>query len=126
VNNKLQAYKELKATYERTTQLRSELEAFALTEANAADFLTFIEAAGEREGVRITTNNIKVEKKKDTPDTLVVQFVVEGKEQHVRRMVSLLEGLPYRSYLSSLQLSRTNDAYSATVDIMVLLVKYDT
>jgi hypothetical protein len=120
------AYKELKATYERTDALRTELSGFALTEEQAADFLTKVEAVGVQQGIGITTNNIKIEKKKDTPDMLLVQFSIEGSETNVRKTIELFEQLPYRSYLSSIVLTRSESEYKATVDVAVILLRYET
>ena len=69
---------------------------------------------------------LKVERKKDTPDQLAVEFIIEGNELHVRKVISLLETLPYPSILSNLTLSVDTEVETkSTVKILVTLVNYD-
>jgi hypothetical protein len=124
-NEKIRSSQDLQGLYETSKEDRERLRSFALTQDEAGDFLTEIERMGTQVGVAITTNGLKVEKKKDTPDQLVIQFTLEGTEQAVRTMVQMLEVLPYPSYLSGLTLSEGETQYRGTVDIVVLLSEYD-
>jgi hypothetical protein len=125
-NAKIRAYKELQGEFESTQAERRELSTFALTEDEAGDFLTEIEAVGTELRVAITTNALKVEKQKDTPDTLQVQFALEGTEENVRRVLALFESLPYPSIVSGFGLSYEKEGLvKGTVDVSVILVKYD-
>jgi hypothetical protein len=125
-NEKIQSLKSMKEVYERSSEEREELSGFALTEDEAGDFLTEIERLGKEQGVSITTGALKVEKKKDTPDQLAVEFVIEGSEAQVRNVMSLLETLPYPSLLASATLAVEPDKKAkSTVKVLITLVKYD-
>ncbi len=125
-NEKILSLKNLRETYDRSKEEREQLSAFALTEDEVGDFLTEVERLGQSKGVTITTSALKVEKKKDVPDQLSVEFVVEGKEEQVRAMIDLFEKLPYPSMLSTLSLALNEGTKTkATVKILITLVKYD-
>ncbi len=125
-NEKILSLKNLRETYDRSKEEREQLSAFALTEDEVGDFLTEVERFGQLQGVTITTSALKVEKKKDVPDQLAVEFVVEGKEEQVRAMIDLFEKLPYPSMLSTLTLALNEGTKTkATVKILITLVKYD-
>jgi hypothetical protein len=125
-NEKVRSLKSMQATYERSKSERQELSTFALTEDEAGDFLTEIERLGESQGVSITTGALKVEKKKDTPDFLAVEFIIEGKEENVRKTIELFEFLPYPSSLATLTLDTSEKEQSkSSVKVLVTLIKYD-
>jgi hypothetical protein len=116
----------MKDVYERSREEREELSRFALTEDEAGDFLIEIERLGAAQGVSITTGALKVEKKKDTPDRLAVEFVIEGSESQVRSVLALLETLPYPSSLGTLTLALgAGEKTKSTVQVLITLVKYD-
>lgn len=123
---KIRTYKELLTQYKETADKRSQLDAFVLTENEVGGFLTEIERIGTAQNIHITTNSLKIDKKPDTSDKLLVQFGLIGNEENVRRMLTLLESLPYPSTLTALTLSHGKDTPTeSTVDISVTLVKHD-
>lgn len=125
-NAKTQVYYDLMKTFEASTQTRAELGAFVLTEGEAGDFLTEIEKVGTTQRVAITTHALKVEKKKDTPDVLAIQFGIEGEEENVRHVITLFETLPYPSSIEALSLVRNIEGITkATIDVQIILVTYD-
>jgi hypothetical protein len=123
---KERAYKDLALQVENTKAQRTTLGSFVLTEEGTGAFLTEIERLGVLQGVTLTTNTLKVVTKKDLPDTLQVQFAIVGGEQAVRKMLTILETLPYHSVVSSLTLTKeTGGQVRSVVDLAVTLFKHD-
>lgn len=125
-NAKIKAYKDLWVQFEATKEERSALSEFVLTEDEAGTFLTEIERIGTSQGVSITTSSLKVEKVADSADELRMQFILEGSESGVKKMITMLETLPYRSSLTSLTFTtQENGKVRSTVDLSIALVAYD-
>lgn len=123
---KERAYKDLAIQVANTKEQRTTLNSFVLTEEGTGTFLTEIEHLGVSQGVVLTTNSLKVATQKDLPDTLQVQFTLAGKEKAVKKMLSILETLPYHSVVSSLVLSKeASGDLRGTVDLSVTLFKHD-
>ncbi len=123
---KMRSLKSMKNMFERSREERQVLSTFALTEDEAGEFLTEIERLGKEQGVSITTSALKVEKKKDTPDQLSVEFAIEGSEASVREIIKLFEVLPYPSELVNLTLVfEEGGVAKSTVKILITLVRYD-
>ncbi len=123
---KERAYKELTLQVAQTKEQRDALNSFVLTEDGTGAFLTEIEHLGTIQGVELTTNSLKVVTLKDSPDTLQVQFGIVGEEQAVKKMVTILESLPYHSVVSSLSLTKeSGEKMRSVVDLAVTLFKHD-
>jgi hypothetical protein len=125
-DEKMRSLKSMKETFESSKEEREALSSFALTEDEVGDFLTEIERLGTGQGVSITTGALKVEKKKDTPDKLAVEFAIEGDAKKVRTVLQLFEMLPYPSILSGLTLVEPEGKEArGSVQVLITLVKYD-
>ena len=123
---KLKVYKELWVQYEASAPERALLAEFALTEDEVGTFLTEIEKIGITKGVLITTNSLKIDKKPDTPDKLLIQFALEGDMFKIKQMIELFETVPYHSLINTLIFAtEENGLVKATVDLSITLVKYD-
>jgi ribose 5-phosphate isomerase RpiB len=123
---KERAYKDLAKQVAKTEVQRTTLNSFVLTEEGTGAFLTQIEQLGVSQGVTLTTNSLKVVAQKDLPNVLQVQFSVVGKEQLVKKVLSILEALPYHSVISTLTLSKSAGGQAqALIDLSVTLFKHD-
>ena len=123
---KERAYKDLAVQVAKTDVQRTTLNSFVLTEEGTGAFLTQIEQLGVSQGVTLTTNSLKVVAQKDLPTVLQVQFSVVGNEQLVKKVLSILETLPYHSVVSVLTLSKSAGGQAqALIDLSVTLFKHD-
>lgn len=123
-NSKEKVYRDLSELVEKTKTERETLAGFVLEEEETGNFLTNIERLGVEQGVVLVTNSLKVEKQKDAPDLLSVQFALEGQEQHVRKMLTIFETLPYHSNVAALTFMREPDGTTkSTIDLTVTLLK---
>jgi hypothetical protein len=126
-NAKIKSYKDLWTRYELTKAERERLSTFVLTKDETSAFLTEIETIGHEKQVSIKTNTLVVEKNKETnEETLRIEFLIEGAVAEVKKVIKLLETLPYESTLISLVLSVEEDGQArSTVGLGVTLVEYD-
>jgi hypothetical protein len=122
---KERSYKELELQVLQTKEQRATLDSFVLTEDSTGAFLTEIERLGASQGVTLTTNALKVVSQKDAPDTLQVQFSIEGGEQEVKKMLTILETLPYHSIVSSLAITKEEGQVRSVADLSITLFKHD-
>jgi hypothetical protein len=118
---KERAYKDLALQVANTASKREALNSFVLTEDKTGTFLTEIEALGTQIGVKLTTTSLKVEKKKDLPDTLQVQFSIEGNELSVKKMLTIFETLPYHSVVQSVTFTKEGGSIRSSIDLKVTL-----
>lgn len=101
---------QIKSTIDASASDRAELAGFIIDgDDGTAAFLSEMDALAAKLGVTITTQLKVVEQEKATFDLLSVSFAVEGADSSVRRFVSLLEKVPYKSQLTALQLSKGQD-----------------
>lgn len=107
---------------------RAELETLFLTEADTIDFLATIEEAARMRGIELTTESLKVEEPKDEPAVLVINFTFSGQPAEVREFITLLESVPYGSYLTDLQVQVQRESGTAEAKLaltILLLPTYD-
>lgn len=107
---------------------REELATLFLTEADTIDFLATIEEAARNRGIELTTESLKVEEPKDEPAVLVINFTFSGQPAEVREFITLLESVPYGSYLTDLQVQMQRESGMAEAKLVLtilLLPTYD-
>lgn len=125
-NARQQTYEELQSLSNRTATDRSALQTYILSEDETIDFLATIESMAVTQGVTLETNTLSVVEG-GTFNTLKVNFSITGQEDDVRRMISILETLPYPSTIERLGITwGTNeqlDQVSSVVDLAVSLQK---
>ena len=125
-NAKVKAYTELSQLMEDTQGERTELQQYVLTESQTSRFLTDVEALGKKLGVDLATLSLEVDEKKDAFSSLLISFSVEGNEEQVKRMLKVLESLPYHSTVQSLSFSREqNGSVKSTIALSLTLLNYD-
>lgn len=123
-NAKLKTYTQLDALMEETTAERSKLLEFVLTENKTSSFLTDIESLGASQGVALRTDSLEVAAGEGLFDDLVVRFSLEGREDLVQKMITLLEMLPYHSQLTALEFSREKSGIAkSTVELRITMLK---
>ncbi len=104
---------------------RSRLRALVLlSESDTIAFLTTVENTAKSLGVGVTTLDLKEEKISDQYfNELVATFSLRGEGEAVERVLKLLELLPYRSHIGSLNLNRGLGITDATVVLRVSTIK---
>lgn len=121
-----QFYSELQNVYEESKDKRGALDRYLLTQEGASiDILTWVEAQAPRVGVSLETNNLQKVNDKDTKtDWVEVSFVFSGERASVERFITVLEHLPYVSYLTSLTYgAQAEGGWEATATVRILLFK---
>lgn len=125
-NAKVKVYKDLAMLIGATKAERDTLAGFVLTEEETSNFLTNIESIGARQGVELTTDALKVSPQEGSFDQLLIQFGVSGKEEAVKRMLTIFETLPYQSKVASLTFNRTESGRAqSTIELSITLLKHD-
>lgn len=123
-NAKVKAYTAVSNLLKETTQERASLVEYVLQEDNTSAFLTEIEKIGTAQGVLLTTDSLSVVEKPGAANALVIHFSIEGSENVVKKMFSILETLPYHSTVSTLSLDRKKTGLtSAVVEVEITLRK---
>ncbi len=125
-NAQVKAYTELSQLMADTQEERAQLQQYVLTEDQTSRFLTDMEALGAQLGVALDTVSLEVDEKKTTFSNLLISFSVEGEEEPVKRMLRILESLPYHSTVQSLSFSRETDgSVKSTIALSVALLNHD-
>ena len=123
-NAKVKVYKKLSNLINETVHEREELRSFLLTEEQTSIFLTDVENIARSQGVTLSTNSLKVVQQEESFDQLIIQFELEGRTDNVKKMLMVLETLPYNSHISSLSFVRSSEnATKGTIELTVTLQK---
>ena len=138
------ANKDLTALLESTKQEREVIDGYLLTEDKTSSFLTDMEYIAHSQGVTLTTNSLEVVKplKKAVATSsasttapvdvqfnplfqqLAVSFAVEGSEMGVKKMLQVIENLPYHSQVTAFSLNRQSvSAAKGTISLNITLLK---
>lgn len=96
-------------------------------ESDSIDVLNWIEDAAPKAGVNLETKGLQKITEKDTKNELIeASFSFSGRREDVERFASILEKLPYLSYITSLSLTaRSSDNWEALVTLRVYIYPYD-
>ncbi len=142
---KEKANKELTNLLESTKTEREGIDAYLLTEDTTSNFLTDLENIAKAQGVVLTTNSLEVVKpvKKviststatSTADAVDVQqnplfqqlaisFAVEGNESGVKKMLQIIENIPYQSQVTAFSLNRQSvGSAKGIISVTITLLK---
>ncbi len=122
-----QLYANLASLVERTAGEREALQKYVLTEDDTISFLADIESLAAERGITLVTDALTVVTSKPN-NTLMVNFSLTGTEVAVYDFVSLLEVLPYMSYLTNVVVRRdaTTGLADSTVTLAITLANHDS
>ncbi len=99
---------------ESTQSDRTELATFFITEKDTVSFIAELEQAAAAVGVSFETKGLSVVAAAGgKPAELVIDCVFKGSESMVRKFILILEGIPYRTTMSRLLVTKkveTDDA----------------
>lgn len=99
-------YNELNELVENTATEREALKQYMLSEEDTILFLAEVEAVGKEQGTELVTDSLSVTQNSDGKDQLTMKLSIDGPEELVMKMLSILETLPYHSEVKDLSLSR--------------------
>lgn len=120
-----QRYADLLRQVEATRSEREELASYILKRSEAPDFVTQGERIAAAQGLSYTTDSLEEVNVDGDFDQLVVSFTMAGPEANVYRMLRLLETLPHRGDITSVQISKRKvegiEEVQARVKLVVLL-----
>lgn len=124
-NARSRVFKELQKSVDDSIADRAALAGYVLTEDDTSAFLTDLEDVGNRGGVHVTTDSLKVIRQdKSFVDQLVIDFSLTGNEAAVKRMLTLFETLPYHSQVTAFALRKNVDGSAeGTLELTVSLLK---
>ena len=96
---------------EQTTAERETLTGYVLTKNEVPDFVTFLESfvTDERVQLDILGLNEAVSPKDQTMGSLVVTMELLGSRTDVKRVLEMIELVPYHSYVSSIVIAESYD-----------------
>ncbi len=105
---------------------RNAIDAFVLTERKTSEFLTEIESLGSGLGITMTVESLAVLEREGAVDDIKIEYALEGEDASVRKMLSILENLPYHSKVVAGTLSRGNDTITlGRLELVLSLRTYD-
>lgn len=105
------AYHNVEQVLESTVADRDTLQHFFITEKDTIAFVSDVEAKAAALGVALETTQLSINPKKDkTPAQLYTGFKFSGPELSVKRLVTLLEAVPYYKTVPELKLTRKTDS----------------
>lgn len=119
--------KELVAMVEDTHESRAVLGSFILhDEEDTIELLSLFDELAIAQQVSLTTRELTVRKQDGAFNQLDLDLSIAGVEEHVVRVIRMLETLPYQSSISSLTFSRKDDGtVSAGISLSVTIRAYD-
>ena len=142
---KQQANKELTSLLESTKAEREGIDTYLLTEDTTSNFLTDLENIAKAQGVVLTTNSLEVVKpiKKVVSTStatstagavdvhqnqmfqqLAISFAVEGSESGVKKMLQIIENIPYHSQVTTFLLNRQSvGSAKGIINVTITLLK---
>jgi len=90
---------------------RTQLESYILNDdEDTANLLSLVEAVAAEQGVTVSTDKLQVVETEDKDfDDLSVRFKLEGPGDNVKRLISLIETLPYKQQVNELTLRESID-----------------
>jgi hypothetical protein len=121
------AFYKLQKTAEESVADRDRLAKYFLKqESDSIDVLNWVEGMAPRARVELQTKSLQKVSDKDTKtDWIEVSFAFTGEQHDVERFVSVLERLPYLSYITSLSLTgRPGENWQALVTLRVYIFNY--
>lgn len=113
---------------DETKEERERLAQFILTEGSVIDFITTIEALAHALELDFNTQTITPEKTKDQNfDELSMSFDFSGSKPTAEYMISILETIPYHSYIRDISIKQSEDGifWSVKVVLVVTIITYD-
>lgn len=123
-NAKMKVYRDLQRLVDETEEHRESIGLFVLSEDKTSEFLTDIESLEKSQGVELTTNSLNVTTKEGVFDELVIEFLVKGNEEGVKKMMRIFETLPYHSKVTSLMFTKEEGGeWSGDLELSVTLLK---
>ena len=113
------AYTKMMSLLDSSKENRATLEQFFITENDTITFLATTEAAAEKIGVELKTNELAVipsvvKDGVDTPSALAISFSFAGSETAVKNFLVLLEHIPYHTAMPKVTLLSTASLESWT------------
>lgn len=122
------SYYRLQKTYIESKEDREELmNLFVLSEGDSIDFLNEIEALSVKIGLSLKTNGVKTLKdEEDDSEWIEIGYEVEGSRERIKRLVQILEQIPYVSRVLSLDMkSISKTEWKADVVLRVKILAYE-
>lgn len=120
-----QAHHELAEELERTASVRERVREYVLHgDADTVRFLSEVDELAVDVGVTLETDELAVQPGSDSFKELAITLTIEGTEGAVVRMLSLLETLPYHSYIQRVDFSRDAERTGYARSIVELAVTF--
>ncbi len=99
-----QAFSTLQETLASSESDREKLKKYVIKDDEIIELLSLIERTAKDEGVTLTTDSLTVEPQDETFETLVVALKLQGSFNNVMQVIQILEVLPERSNITSVEL----------------------
>lgn len=104
------AYTKMMTLLESSKDKRDTLKEFFVTEDETISFLSSLETAAKKIGVKLETNELEVipSVTKETvvsPAALSVSFTFNGSEREVKKFLEVLENIPYHTIIPKVTLT---------------------
>jgi hypothetical protein len=122
-----EAFKKLQRLADESKGDRATLDSYFIhKESDSIDVLTLVEGLAPKAGIHLETKSLQKVTDKDTKtDWIEISFDLSGSRADVERFLSVLEHLPYLSYMtSSLLNQRSGDGWQALVTLRVYIANY--
>jgi hypothetical protein len=110
---------------EASADERNKLSSYVLSDQDIINFLALLETLAKEQGVTSKIQSLKTTKLNNTFDELTLTVLVRGSYTATLRMLTLLETLPYQSYVEKVDVSRDSSALGGWTGTFLLhVVKY--
>ena len=100
----------LTESLEKTKDARASLHTRFLKEEDIINFLTLIETLGKEQSVILKTSNLNIKPINETFEDLVLNVTMGGEFEILLHTIELFENLPYQTSITSMQISKSEDA----------------
>jgi len=109
---------------EESEEERDKLSSYVLYEENIIDFLALLEALAEEQGVAIDIKSLNEAGLNESFEELQASVSVGGSYEATLHLLTLLETLPYQSYVENATVSKVSeDAWTGTFLLHVTMYK---
>lgn len=105
------------------SEARSELASYVVPHDGVVPFLALIESLGNGAGTTVETTNITVTEGDGVVDTINLQLRAEGSYRGVIETLQLLETLPYRTEVVSVNIQSVEADVGWTGDFIITVLK---
>ena len=100
----------LTESLEKTKDARASLRTRFLKEEDIINFLTLVETLGKEQSVMLKTSNLNIKPINETFEDLVLNVTMGGEFETLLHTIALFENLPYQTSITSMQISKSEDA----------------